>query len=294
MDTSHSSSAPIGVFDSGFGGLTVLAELIRKMPSEDIIFVGDSARCPYGPRALEDVRRFALQICSWLVKRGCKLVIIACNTATAAGLRAAQIRFPIPIIGVVEPGARAAAHATHSRTVGVIATQGTVSSGAYENAIHNIDAGIDVVSLATPPFVELVEQGLRSCGVESVSAQTAAELFPPERYRTLVQKTLEPLHGFPIDTLVLGCTHYPVIRNLIADVLGDTVTLVSSAEEAACDAKAILTRRRALADIQREAVRMFYTTGDDVEDFERFGSLVLGSPMRVAQHLDLPGYIEEP
>lgn len=285
----HDQRAPIGVFDSGFGGLTVLAQLIEQMPGEDIIFVGDSARCPYGPRRLDEVRGFALQICSWLVAQGCKLIIIACNTATAAGLQAAQRAFPVPIIGVVEPGARAAAHATHSRAVGVIATRGTVSSGAYERAIHHIDAGIEVVSLATPPFVELVEHGLQRCAAAG-SVANAAQLFPASEYGPLVRKVLAPLRALPLDTLVLGCTHYPVIRHLIADAMGPEVTLVSSAEEAARDAYQILHRRHALADAAQESVRCFYTTGDDVEDFKRFGSLVLGHPMERVCHLELPAY----
>ncbi|WP_251211946.1 glutamate racemase [Adlercreutzia murintestinalis] len=288
----QSERAPIGVFDSGFGGLTVLAELIGQMPGEDIIFVGDSARCPYGPRQLDEVRGFVLQICSWLVERGCKLIIIACNTATAAGLQAAQRAFPVPIIGVVEPGARAAVHATHSRAVGVIATRGTVASGAYERAIHHLDAGIEVVSLATPPFVELVEQGLQHrSGVEP--AADVAELFPYAAYGSLVRETLAPLRKLPLDTLVLGCTHYPVIRHLIGEAMGPGVTLVSSAEEAARDAHQILHRREALADDAQVAVRSFFTTGGDVADFERFGSLVLGFPIGEVHHLDLPAYRED-
>ncbi|WP_165251621.1 glutamate racemase [Adlercreutzia sp. ZJ304] len=282
------ADAPIGVFDSGFGGLTVLSELIRKMPNEDILFVGDSARCPYGPRNLDEVRGFVLQICEWLFRRGCKLIIIACNTATAAGLQAAQMQFPIPIIGVVEPGARAAAHATRTRKVGVIATQGTVNSGAYERAIHNIDAGINITSLATPSFVEMVEQRFRDKDICERFDGEVPQLFEDETYRRVVADVLAPLCNASIDTLVLGCTHFPIIRDLIADVMGNKTTLVSSAEEAACDAQEILRRRGEIANNGRIPKRNFYTTGNDVRDFERFGSLVLGRPMMGACHLDLP------
>lgn len=282
------SDAPIGVFDSGFGGLTVLSELIRMMPDEDVVFVGDSARCPYGPRDLAEVRDFALQLCGWLVEQGCKLIIIACNTATAAGLQAAQRRFPVPIIGVVEPGARAAAHATRTRRVGVIATQGTIASGAYERAIHNIDAGIDIVPLAAPAFVEMVESRFREGDAQAVAGQDAGSLFADEEHMRTAAEVLAPLAGADIDTLVLGCTHFPIIRGLIADVMGSDTMLVSSAEEAALDAQSILRRRGELAQAGRRARRRFLTTGDDVEDFERFGTLVLGSPMEGAEHVVLP------
>lgn len=284
------SNAPIGVFDSGFGGLTVLSELVRSMPDENVIFVGDSARCPYGPRDLREVREFALQICDWLVAQGCKLVIIACNTATAAGLQAAQKRFPIPIIGVVDPGARAAAHATRTRNVGVIATQGTVSSGAYDRAIGNIDAGIKVTSLATPEFVEMVESRFRDEDAAPAMQDGVARLFDEDHYLKEAEDILAPLRDEPIDTLVLGCTHFPIIRELISDALGGSIVLVSSAEEAALDARAILRRRKELATHSGTPARRFFTTGDDVEDFKRFGSLVLGIPIMDVEHLDLPEF----
>ena len=154
-------NAPIGVFDSGFGGLTVAREIAKALPEESIIYVGDSARCPYGPRSLSEVDGFVQQIGSWLVQRGVKLIVIACNTATAAGLAHAQQTFPVPVIGVVEPGARAAAHATRNKRVGVIATKATVESDAYTKAIRHLDAGITVFSTATPRFVEIAEQGIR-------------------------------------------------------------------------------------------------------------------------------------
>ena len=153
--------APIGVFDSGFGGLTVARELAKALPRESIVYLGDSARCPYGPRTLQEVDGFVQQIGGWLVDRGVKMVVIACNTATAAGLAHAQRTFPVPVIGVVEPGARAAAHATRNNRVGVVATKATVESNVYTRAIRHLDAGITVFSTATPRFVEIAEQGIR-------------------------------------------------------------------------------------------------------------------------------------
>ena len=151
------NNAPIGVFDSGFGGLTVARELAHQLPNEGIVYVGDTARCPSGPRDLSEVDGFVQQICDWLIGRNVKMIVIACNTATAAGLAHAQRRLSLPVIGVVEPGARAAAHVTRNRRVGVIATKGTVASNAYSDAIRHIDAGITVFSTPTPRFVEIAE-----------------------------------------------------------------------------------------------------------------------------------------
>lgn len=283
------SNAPIGVFDSGYGGLTVLRELIDKMPDEHFIFVGDSARCPYGPRDLEEVKQFALQICSYLVSRECKMIVFACNTATAAGLKAAQIAFDIPIIGVVEPGARAAVHMTHSRRVGVIATQGTISSGAYADAIHNIDAGIKVFSVATPKFVEIVEQGVRLVGDEPrVQISKAEEIYKQKEYVAIANEYLQPLRNENIDTLVLGCTHFPLIAALIEDAIGEGVKLVSSAEESARDVFEILNRRGELNSLGNKGSLEIFTTAKDVEEFRRFGSLVLENMIADVSYIELP------
>ena len=155
------SNAPIGIFDSGYGGLTVARAIAERLPHENIVYVGDSARCPYGPRDLHEVDGFVQQIGGWLVNQGVKLLVIACNTATAAGLAHAQQTFSVPVVGVVEPGARAAVRATLNRRVGVIATKGTIESGAYSTAIRNLDAGITVFSTPAPRFVEIAELGVR-------------------------------------------------------------------------------------------------------------------------------------
>ena len=216
MDTKETfDNAPIGVFDSGFGGLTVAREIAKVLPDESIVYVGDSARCPYGPRSLSEVDGFVQQIASWLVGRGVKLIVIACNTATAAGLAHAQQTLPIPVIGVVEPGARAAAHATRNKRVGVIATKATVESDAYTKAIRHIDAGITVFSTATPRFVEIAEQGIRMAeGPIENYTSLASKVYIRPAFQEIAKDYLEPLRRCEIDTLVLGCTHFPLLKAL--------------------------------------------------------------------------------
>lgn len=275
MDTEHFDNRPIGVFDSGYGGLTVARALQKRLPEESILYFGDSARCPYGPRDQTEVDGFVQQICTWLVGRDVKMIVIACNTATAAGLAHAQENFSVPVVGVVEPGARAAAHTTLNRRVGVIATKGTVDSNAYSDAIRHIDAGITVFSTATPRFVEIAEMGLKlSDGpIEDYMADTTKVYIRPE-FEDIARQYLEPLRRCDIDTLVLGCTHFPLLKALIGGVVGRDVTLISSAQEAAHDVAHILSRRGALASEDHEPSYDFYTTGEDVEEFRSFGARV--------------------
>ena len=290
MDTSIDfDNAPIGVFDSGFGGLTVAREIAKALPNESIVYVGDSARCPYGPRDLAEVDGFVQQIGSYLVDRGVKLIVIACNTATAAGLAHAQRTFPIPVIGVVEPGARAAAHATRNRRVGVIATKGTVESGAYTNAIRNIDAGITVFSVATPKFVEIAELGIRMAEgpIESYTSLASKVYIRPE-FQEIAKDYLEPLRRCEVDTLVLGCTHFPLLKSLIGGVVGRKVSLISSAKEAARDVREILDRHNQHANPASQVTYEFYTTGNDVEEFRSFGQRAFCKPMDSVSHVDLP------
>lgn len=290
MDTNeYFDDAPIGVFDSGFGGLTVAREIARALPHESIIYVGDSARCPYGPRDLAEVDGFVQQICTYLVARGVKLIVIACNTATAAGLAHAQQTFPVPIIGVVEPGARAAAHATHNRRVGVIATKATVESDAYTKAIRHIDAGITVFSIATPRFVEIAELGIRMAEgpIESYTSLASKVYIRPE-FQEIAQDYLEPLRRCEIDTLVLGCTHFPLLKALIGGVVGRKVNLISSAKEAARDVAEILDRHSQLSSALSPTVYEFFTTGDDVEEFRSFGERAFCMGIDSVSHLVLP------
>jgi glutamate racemase len=212
----QTASAPIGVFDSGVGGLTVFREIARALPRQPLIYLGDSARVPYGTKSAETVARYAMQAAQHLLDRGIGMLVVACNTATAAALPELKARLPIPVIGVIEPGAQAAAAVTRGR-VGVLATEGTVRSRAYTRAIHAIDAGIEVIESAAPLFVPLAEEGWANTHV----AREVAEIY------------LEPLIDAGIDTLVLGCTHYPILRNTIERVAGGEVAIVDSAETTA-------------------------------------------------------------
>ncbi|WP_417143080.1 glutamate racemase [Raoultibacter massiliensis] len=279
-------NAPIGVFDSGYGGLTVAREIIKALPDESIVYFGDTARCPYGPRSLEEVDGFVRQIGAWLIERGVKIVVIACNTATAAGLSHAQRSFDVPVVGVVEPGARAAVHATKNRHVGVIATKGTIESGAYASAIRNLDAGITVFSVPTPRFVEIAEQGIRMAeGPIEDFTSLASKVYIRPAFQEIAKEYLEPLRRCEIDTLVLGCTHFPLLKALIGGVVGREVLLISSAKEAAKDVAEILTRRAKRAEPGHKATFEFFTTGTDVGEFERFGGRVLRMPLGSVLHV---------
>lgn len=207
---------PIGVFDSGVGGLTVFREIARVLPHEPLIYLGDSARVPYGTKSPATVVRYSLEAARHLMSRNVKMLVVACNTATAAALPILQEQLPIPVIGVVEPGARAAVERT-SGVVGVIATEGTVRAKAYTRAIHALDPDIEVIEAAAPLFVPLAEEGWANTHV----AREVAEVY------------LEPLIDAGIDTLVLGCTHYPILRGTIEQVVGNAVHIVDSAETTA-------------------------------------------------------------
>jgi glutamate racemase len=278
---------PIGVFDSGLGGLTVAGEIMRTLPHESILYVGDTARCPYGPRPQDEVREFVLQIGAWLTQRQVKMLVVACNTGTAAGLAAAQQTFDVPVIGVVEPGARAAVKATRNHKVGVIATTGTVDSGAYANAVRALDAGVTVFSVAAPKFVEIVEQGLQMGpgSIEDLFADSSDVFVRPTFYE-IARDYLDPLKRTGVDTLVLGCTHFPLLAPAIQQVMGRKVRIISSAAETAREVADALAARRDRAPASNVARHRFFTTGD-AEEFARLGSRVLGVPIAAARHLGL-------
>src|SRR5579859_1739688 len=204
---------PIGVFDSGVGGLTVLHECLVTMPSEDFVYLGDHARLPYGPRPLEEIRRFASEIAGYLEAQGVKLIVVACNTATSAALPALQSSLEVPLVGVLAPEAAAAVRATRNRRVGLLATQATVTAGRYESLVRALDAGVRFSAVACPDLVPLIE-----AGAQTVDAVT---------------EYAEPLKRAGCDTVILGCTHYPLIRPVFQRVFGREVTLVFSAEETA-------------------------------------------------------------
>lgn len=214
---------PIGVFDSGVGGLTVFREIARALPHESLLYLGDSARVPYGTKSPQTVARYAHEAARHLMSRNIKMLVVACNTATAAALPSLIEALPIPVVGVVEPGARAAVART-SGVIGVIATEGTVRSRAYTKAIKAIDPDVEVIESAAPLFVPLAEEGWANTHV----AREVAEIY------------LEPLIDAGIDTLVLGCTHYPILRGTIEQVVGDGVHIVDSAETTALTVKQLL------------------------------------------------------
>jgi len=268
--TYASPDAPIGIFDSGLGGLTVERQIAKLLPQENLIYLGDTLRCPYGPRPAEEVREFALQDCRFLQDRGVKLIVIACNTATAVAREAAQEEIAVPIIGVINPGARAAVRVTRNRKVGVIGTEGTIASGAYERALLSYDAGLQILSVATPDFVRIVEEGL--------SHNDDGEVWLPDEFFDLAHRQLDPLVAAGIDTLVLGCTHYPILAPALQRVVGSGVALINSAEETAYSARSLLARKGNANDSLPGAdlaYRQYFTTGKP-ESFERIGSLIMG------------------
>lgn len=282
---------PIGIFDSGLGGLTVARAVMDALPEESIVYFGDTARCPYGPRRLDEVRRFVLEIGTWLTRHPVKLVVIACNTATAAGLALAQRAFDVPVIGVVEPGARAAVRATVNRRVGVIGTIGTIESGAYSRAVRALDVGTTVFSVATPRFVDVVEAGLRMGPgpLEDWLSETAGVFIRPSFYE-MARDYLDPLKRSGIDTLVLGCTHFPLLSAAIQQVAGPRVTLISSAEETAREVAELLERRGHLAvdpsSSQPVASHTFATTGQP-DEFAKLGSRVLRCKISQVERVEL-------
>lgn len=246
------NNRPIGIFDSGVGGLTVVGAVLEHLPEEDIIYYGDTARFPYGPKDLGDVRGFVFEITQYLIDQGVKIIVIACNTGTAAGLVEAQKKFDIPIIGVVEPGARGAVLATVNRKVGVIGTEGTIASGTYERAIEAQDAGIKVTSQACPRFVEFAERG------ETEGREITA----------VAEEYLAPLRANGVDTVILGCTHYPLLVDVIQKVVGPDVTMISSATETAAEVEKNLIQRGFLREKNGSATHRFIVSGDttSVED----------------------------
>jgi glutamate racemase len=261
---------PVGVFDSGVGGLTVLHECLVTLPHEDFVYLGDHARLPYGPRPLEEVRGFAREIGSFLETRDVKLIVVACNTATSAALPQLQEELEVPVLGVLTPEAHAAVQATRNRRIGLLATQGTVDSGRYAQLVHALDAGVSFVSVACPRLVPLIE------GDDPYGAETEAA----------VRAYAAPLKDAGVDTVILGCTHYPLIRPVFQRVFGRDVTLVFSAEETAREVAETLERKRIENEPSREGVYRFLTTGDPAA-FREMGRRFLQLPIGDVEHVTL-------
>ena len=260
---------PVGVFDSGVGGLTVLHECLVTMPHEDFVYLGDHARLPYGPRPLDEVRRFAREIAAYLADQGVKLVVNACNTATSAALPQLQEELDVPVVGVITPEAHAAVQATRNRRIGLLATEGTVEAGRYLELVHALDAGVELVQVACPRLVPLIE---------SDDPFTAATTDAVREYAA-------PLKEAEVDTVILGCTHYPLIRPIFQRVFGRDVTLVFSAEETAREVAETLARKGIEHEPAREGTYRFLTTGEPSlfrELGERFLQLPLGEIEQVA------------
>ena len=288
---------PIGIFDSGMGGLTVARAISTTLPDESIYYVGDTKRCPYGLREPDEIRTFVRQIGAWFARRQVKLMVIACNTATAAALPLAQRTFDVPVIGVIAPGARAAIQASARRRVGVIATPLTVQSDAYAKAIRQLDAGVQVYSLATPRFVPLVEDELATGLHIHEDWRRNREVFLKPPIIETVRSELAPLMNYDIDTLVLGCTHFPLLTHAIREVVGRDMHIVSSAEETTREVAATLRRRGQLAKPGSLVRHRFATTGDDIATFAAAGQFIFGRPLASIEHIeidDLERMVEHP
>lgn len=255
----------IGVLDSGVGGLTVVKEVKRQLPKETIYYFGDTLRCPYGPRSREEVEMFIHEIVSFLMQYPLKALLIACNTGTAAALTSVKRRLDIPVLGVIEPGVRAAIKVSRQRKIAVIGTQGTIRSQAYEQLLKSIHPEMHVYSLACPAFVPIVEKGLyRSAEAERI-----------------VKQTLAPLKEKEIDTLILGCTHYPLLQHFIAKTMGEGVKIISSAEETAAELSSILYHQQLLSEDYGSNDR-FFTTGSRLV-FHQVAEEWLGEKVSVEQ-----------
>lgn len=268
-------NAPVGVFDSGVGGLTVAREIMRNLPEENIVYFGDTARVPYGTKSKDTVLRYSRQIIRFLKKQDVKAIVIACNTASAYALEDVEKELDIPIIGVVKPGAKVACEATHNKKIGVIATEATINSGIYSSYITRQDPQIQVIGKACPLFVPLVEEGWLK---DSVTFEVAG------RY---LRKLMEQ----DIDTLILGCTHYPLLRSTLREIVGEKVTLVNPAYETARELKQLLAEK-GLTNIQsqEEARKYQFYVSDQADKFMRFADSILPFDVNTTKKISIEEY----
>jgi len=250
---------PIGIFDSGIGGLTVLKAIRERLPDENALYLGDTARVPYGIKSKETVTRFSFEIADYLVGQGIKMLVVACNTASAAALSSLREKLDLPVVGVLMPGAYAASRATKTGRIGVIGTEATISSGAYARLLKNIRPGTEVFAAACPLFVPLVEEGRLSGNIT----------------RLIVEDYLAPLKAKDVDTLVLGCTHYPLLKDVIAEVMGPGVSLIDSASETANEVERVLSKKGLLSGSGTPGSTRCFVT-DAPERFKAIGERFLG------------------
>lgn len=259
MSVDCKKAAPIGVFDSGVGGLTVVREMIRQIPDENIVYFGDTARVPYGSKSQKNIIRFSEQIIRFLQTKQVKAIVIACNTASALALDAVRHKFDVPIIGVVVPGARAAVEATQNKKVGVVGTDATVKSGMYTKVIREMDPEIQVIEKACPLFVPLVEEGFK----EHVVTQEVIEYY------------LESMRQTDIDAMILGCTHYPLLRSKIRSYMGERIQIVNPAYETAMDLKRIMAEQNMTNDCSGRHSHYEFYVSDAAEKFRHFANTVM-------------------
>lgn len=270
--TNNSNKAPIGVFDSGIGGLTVVREIAARLPGEDIIYLGDTARVPYGTKSGRTVVAYSRNNAAFLVSKGVKMVVVACNTSSAVSLPSLTGEFDVPVVGVIEPGARKAAAATKTGRAGVIGTPSTIKSSAYKRALEAASPGITVYTQACPLFVPLAEEGWTEEDITELAA---------ERY-------LAPMRESGIDVLVLGCTHYPLLKKTIRKTVGDGIALVDSAEETAREIERVLTERGMLNPQTGPSSKRYYLT--DVSDtFVSVAGRFLGEKIEKIEMVDITG-----
>jgi glutamate racemase len=264
----NNKDSAIGVFDSGIGGLTVLHQIIEALPRENTVYLGDTARSPYGTKSVETVLRYSFENSDFLVEKGVKLLVVACNTSTAIALSRLQAKLAIPVIGVIEPGVRRAIKSTKNKKIGVIGTEATIQSGAYTRALKSVDPAIEVYSRACPLFVPLVEEGWTDNAIVEMT----------------VKAYLESLKQSGIDTLILGCTHYPLLKKAVRKFMGSGVRLVDSAEETAKEVEGLLKKHGIGRKVGRGAHGFFVTDAPD--RFIKVGRRFLGEKVESAVRIE--------
>ena len=270
VDSAPNSESPIGIFDSGVGGLTVFRALERRLPNESLIYLGDTGRVPYGTRSVDTVQRYAREDAAFILSKNVKAIVIACNTASALAASHLRERISIPTLGVIRPGARRAVERTRGGYIGVIATEATVASGAYERAMLQMRSGLDIISRACPLFVPLAEEGWIN---HPVTRQVAEEY-------------LTDLRASRVDTLVLGCTHYPILRPMIEQVMGDHISYIDSGEAVADEVARLLEEQNLLRKNSEPRTEQFYVT-DSATRFRRVAELFLGRPLEAVNTVEL-------